>query len=51
LRLDDAVKRLRAIRGVGEWTAQYIALQAVREPDAFPPPISGSCAVAGRERP
>jgi AraC family transcriptional regulator, regulatory protein of adaptative response / DNA-3-methyladenine glycosylase II len=26
--LDDA-KRLRAIRGVGEWTAQYIALQAI----------------------
>src|SRR4029077_3102573 len=25
--LDDAVKRLRSIRGVGEWTAQYIALR------------------------
>jgi AraC family transcriptional regulator, regulatory protein of adaptative response / DNA-3-methyladenine glycosylase II len=34
--LDDAVKRLRAIRGVGEWTAQYIALRQLREPDAFP---------------
>ena len=28
--------RLRAIRGIGEWTAQYIALRAVRETDAFP---------------
>lgn len=34
--LDDAVRRLRTIRGVGEWTAQYIALRQLREPDAFP---------------
>jgi AraC family transcriptional regulator of adaptative response / DNA-3-methyladenine glycosylase II len=34
--LEDAVTRLRAIRGVGEWTAQYIALRQLREPDAFP---------------
>jgi AraC family transcriptional regulator of adaptative response / DNA-3-methyladenine glycosylase II len=34
--LEDAIKRLRAIRGVGEWTAQYIALRQLREPDAFP---------------
>jgi AraC family transcriptional regulator of adaptative response / DNA-3-methyladenine glycosylase II len=35
-RLEDAVTQLRAIRGVGEWTAQYIALRQLREPDAFP---------------
>ncbi len=34
--LDDVVRRLRAIPGVGEWTAQYIALRQLREPDAFP---------------
>lgn len=34
--VDSTVERLKAIRGVGEWTAQYIALRAVREPDAFP---------------
>lgn len=34
--VDEAVARLRAIPGVGEWTAQYIALRALREPDAFP---------------
>ena len=34
--LEDAVRRLRAITGVGEWTAQYIALRQLREPDAFP---------------
>ena len=28
--------RLRALPGIGEWTAQYIALRALREPDAFP---------------
>lgn len=34
--VDEAIARLRAIPGVGEWTAQYIALRALREPDAFP---------------
>ena len=34
--VDEAIARLRAIRGVGEWTAQYIALRALRETDAFP---------------
>jgi len=34
--IDDTVARLRAIRGIGEWTAHYIALRAAREPDAFP---------------
>jgi AraC family transcriptional regulator of adaptative response / DNA-3-methyladenine glycosylase II len=34
--LDEAVRRLRSIPGVGEWTAQYIALRQLREPDAFP---------------
>jgi AraC family transcriptional regulator of adaptative response / DNA-3-methyladenine glycosylase II len=34
--LEDAIARLRSIRGVGEWTAQYIALRQLREPDAFP---------------
>jgi AraC family transcriptional regulator of adaptative response / DNA-3-methyladenine glycosylase II len=34
--LDVSVRRLREIWGVGEWTAQYIALRLLREPDAFP---------------
>jgi AraC family transcriptional regulator of adaptative response / DNA-3-methyladenine glycosylase II len=34
--IEDAIARLRAIRGVGEWTAHYIALRALREMDAFP---------------
>jgi AraC family transcriptional regulator of adaptative response / DNA-3-methyladenine glycosylase II len=48
--LDDAVKRLRSIRGVGEWTAQYIALRQLREPDAFPAADIGLMrAMANRE--
>jgi AraC family transcriptional regulator of adaptative response / DNA-3-methyladenine glycosylase II len=33
---DEALARLRALPGIGEWTAQYIAMRALREPDAFP---------------
>ena len=31
-----SVSKLRALPGIGEWTAQYIAMRAMREPDAFP---------------
>lgn len=34
--LEEAVARLRALPGIGEWTAQYIAMRQLREPDAFP---------------
>ncbi|MFI4974407.1 MAG: AlkA N-terminal domain-containing protein [Caulobacterales bacterium] len=34
--LDDAVARLKSLSGIGEWTAQYIAMRELREPDAFP---------------
>lgn len=34
--IEEAITRFRSIRGVGEWTAQYIALRALREMDAFP---------------
>ena len=33
--LEAAVSRLRALPGIGEWTAQYIAMRALRENDAF----------------
>ena len=35
--LATAVARLTAIRGIGPWTAQYIAMRALRAPDVFPP--------------
>jgi AraC family transcriptional regulator of adaptative response / DNA-3-methyladenine glycosylase II len=34
--IEETVARLRAIRGIGDWTAHYIALRASRDPDAFP---------------
>ncbi len=34
--LEGAIARLRALPGIGDWTAQYIAMRALREPDAFP---------------
>jgi AraC family transcriptional regulator of adaptative response / DNA-3-methyladenine glycosylase II len=33
--LDDAVAHLRRLPGIGEWTAQYIAMRALGESDAF----------------
>ena len=32
----DFLARLREISGIGAWTAQYIAMRALGEPDAFP---------------
>jgi len=34
--LDEAIVALTALPGIGEWTAQYVAMRALREPDAFP---------------
>jgi AraC family transcriptional regulator, regulatory protein of adaptative response / DNA-3-methyladenine glycosylase II len=34
--LDEAIAQLRSLAGIGEWTAQYIAMRELREPDAFP---------------
>jgi AraC family transcriptional regulator, regulatory protein of adaptative response / DNA-3-methyladenine glycosylase II len=34
--IEESIARLGAIRGIGPWTAQYIALRALRDPDAFP---------------
>jgi AraC family transcriptional regulator, regulatory protein of adaptative response / DNA-3-methyladenine glycosylase II len=50
--IEETMARLRAIRGVGEWTAQYIALRALRETDAFPASdvglLRGGAGPAGR---
>jgi AraC family transcriptional regulator of adaptative response / DNA-3-methyladenine glycosylase II len=34
--LEEAITQLRSLAGIGEWTAQYIAMRQLREPDAFP---------------
>jgi AraC family transcriptional regulator of adaptative response / DNA-3-methyladenine glycosylase II len=34
--IEASLEKLRALPGVGEWTAQYIAMRALAWPDAFP---------------
>ena len=34
--LEETVAKLRSLPGIGEWTAQFIAMRELREPDAFP---------------
>jgi len=34
--IEATLEQLRALPGVGEWTAQYIAMRALAWPDAFP---------------
>jgi AraC family transcriptional regulator of adaptative response / DNA-3-methyladenine glycosylase II len=34
--LEETIAKLRLLPGIGEWTAQYIAMRELREPDAFP---------------
>ena len=33
---DEVVKRMVAIRGVGQWTAQWVLVRALARPDGFP---------------
>jgi AraC family transcriptional regulator of adaptative response / DNA-3-methyladenine glycosylase II len=33
---DEFCTNLMSIRGIGEWTAQYVAMRALKYPDAFP---------------
>ena len=42
----EAIAKLRALPGIGEWTAQYIAMRELREPDAFP---GRRCRLAARD--
>jgi AraC family transcriptional regulator of adaptative response / DNA-3-methyladenine glycosylase II len=34
--LEETTDKLAALPGIGPWTAQYVAMRALREPDAFP---------------
>ena len=34
--VEQAMARLKALPGIGEWTAQYLAMRALAWPDAFP---------------
>jgi AraC family transcriptional regulator of adaptative response / DNA-3-methyladenine glycosylase II len=46
--LATTAERLAELPGVGPWTAQYIALRAMREPDAFPGTDLGLVRAAAR---
>jgi AraC family transcriptional regulator of adaptative response / DNA-3-methyladenine glycosylase II len=46
--VEQTVARLESIRGVGTWTAHYIALRGAREPDAFPASDLGLLRTAAR---
>ncbi|ABC80745.1 AlkA N-terminal domain-containing protein [Anaeromyxobacter dehalogenans] len=45
--LEDAVARLDALPGIGRWTAQYVAMRALHQPDAFPEGDLGLLAALG----
>jgi AraC family transcriptional regulator of adaptative response / DNA-3-methyladenine glycosylase II len=36
VRMEESLERLLEIPGIGPWTAQYVAMRALRDPDAFP---------------
>ena len=33
---DEFCRRLQSIKGIGDWTAQYVAMRVLKNPDAFP---------------
>jgi len=39
--IEATLDTLRSLPGIGEWTAQYIAMRALSWPDAFPHPDAG----------
>jgi AraC family transcriptional regulator, regulatory protein of adaptative response / DNA-3-methyladenine glycosylase II len=45
--IEEAIQRLCGLPGIGEWTASYIVLRAMREPDAFPASDLGLLRAAG----
>jgi AraC family transcriptional regulator of adaptative response / DNA-3-methyladenine glycosylase II len=34
--VDEFRRRFDAIKGIGEWTAEYVAMRVLKHPDAFP---------------
>jgi len=46
---NQTVEALRGLPGIGDWTAQYIAMRAFNEPDAFPASDLGLIRAAGKD--
>ena len=49
--VEAAMSKLQALPGIGEWTAQYIALRALGWPDAFPHTDLGIMTALGEKNP
>jgi AraC family transcriptional regulator of adaptative response / DNA-3-methyladenine glycosylase II len=49
--VEATLTRLRALPGIGEWTAQYVAMRALGWPDAFPHTDLGVMKALGESRP
>jgi AraC family transcriptional regulator of adaptative response / DNA-3-methyladenine glycosylase II len=47
----DFLQQLRKLPGIGEWTAEYIAMRALNEPDAFPASDLGLLRASGMHDP
>lgn len=52
---DDVERRLLAVRGIGPWTAAYVAMRALGDPDVFLPTdlgvLRGMAARGGPDEP
>lgn len=48
---EPLIEKLLTIRGIGNWTASYVALRALRWPDAFPAGDLGLLRAAGTKSP
>ncbi|MCW5625501.1 MAG: helix-turn-helix domain-containing protein [Burkholderiales bacterium] len=49
--VEPAVAALKALPGIGDWTAQYIAMRALAWPDAFPHTDYGVMKAMGEQNP
>jgi len=45
----DSAEELKELPGIGDWTAQYVAMRAFNEPDAFPATDLGLMRAFGRD--
>jgi AraC family transcriptional regulator of adaptative response / DNA-3-methyladenine glycosylase II len=50
-RIEGTLRQLRKIPGIGEWTAQYLAMRALSWPDAFPHTDLGIRKALGEKNP
>ena len=46
---DDFCRSLTALQGIGDWTAQYVAMRALKHPDAYPASDLGLIKALGAE--